>query len=257
MSDCTGRFLWYELMTSDPDAAVDFYGNVVGWGSQAWEGGEQPYTMWMNGEMPVGGLMDLPPDAVAGGAPPHWLPYIGTPDVDATVARAVELGATVLVPGIDIPEVGRIIILADPQGAMFAAYTPAGEMPGLDEAPQPGQFSWHELATSDAEGAFAFYSELFGWERTTAMDMGEGNMYQMYGVPGGRELGGIYNKHPEMPVSAWTLYAKVPDVAAAAEKVAASGGQVLNGPMEVPGGDMIANCIDPQGAVFSVHGSAN
>ena len=102
-------------MTSEPDAAVDFYGTVVGWGNQVWEGGEQPYTMLMNGEAPVGEVMDLPEEAAEAGAPPHWLPYIGTPDVDATATRAVELGATVFVPAMDIPDVGRLVILADPQ----------------------------------------------------------------------------------------------------------------------------------------------
>ena len=259
MSDFRGRFIWHELMTSEPDAAIDFYGKVVGWGSQPWEGGEQPYTMWMNGEAPIGGVMALPEEAAEQGAPPHWLPYIGTSDVDATVARASELGATVIVPAMDLPDVGRIVILADPQGAIFAAYTPANATDEItsDAPPEVGQFSWHELVTPDYEAAFAFYSELFGWEKTNAMDMGEGNMYQMYGVPGGPELGGIYNKPPEMPVASWLLYAKVPDVNAVADTVTGSGGQVLNGPMEVPGGDMVAQCMDPQGATFAVHSSAN
>ncbi len=264
MADYKGRFVWYELMTSAPDAAIDFYGNVVGWGSQPFDGAGQPYTMWTNNDVPIGGVMELPAEAAAAGAPPHWLPYIGTADVDATVARALELGATVLVPAMDIPNVGRIVIVADPQGAVFAAYTPANPSEEMvsDGPPQVGQFSWHELSTTDHEAAFDFYSELFGWEKTTAMDMNEGGdgppaIYQMYKGPSGPELGGMFNKPPEMPVAAWVLYAKVPDVKGSIESVSGSGGQVLNGPMEVPGGDMIAQCMDPQGAAFAVHSSAN
>ncbi len=257
MSDYRGRFVWYELLTSDPEAAVGFYGDVVGWGTQSWEGGEQPYTMLTNGETPIGGVMKLPPEAAAQGAPPHWLPYIGTPDVDATLARATELGATAIVPPMDVPDVGRIVILADPQGAVFAAYTPAGEAPGQDGPAEVGQFSWHELATDDWEAAFDFYSELFGWEKSTAMDMGDGNMYQMYRRPGGHDLGGIFNRPPEMPVSCWMLYARVPDVAKVVDRVSGGGGQVVNGPMEVPGGDLIAHCFDPQGAAFAVHSSSS
>lgn len=81
-------------------------------------------------------------------------------------------------------------------------------------------------------------------------------MYQMFRRPGGPDIGGVYVKMPEMPVCHWMYYAKVPDAAKATETVSASGGQVMNGPMEVPGGDMVAQCMDPQGAAFAVHASA-
>ena len=83
--------------------------------------------------------------------------------------------------------------------------------------------------------------------------MGGGNIYHMYGRPGGPTLGGMYTRSPEMPVSAWLLYATVPDIDAAVEAVKAGGGQLLNGPMEVPGGDRVAQCTDPQGAAFALH----
>ncbi len=255
MSDVRGKFLWYELMTTDPDAAVDFYGSVVGWGTEAWEGGPTPYRMWTAGETPVGGLMELPEEARAQGAPPHWLPYIGTPDVDATISQAEELGGGVIVPAMDLPEVGRMAILGDPQGAVFAIYTPASAPPEVAEGPpQPGCMSWHELGTSDWEAAWDFYHALFGWEKADAMDMGEGNMYQMYSRPGGPPLGGIYTLPPEIPAPPhWLCYAMVDDVNPVAERVKELGGKVLNGPMEVPGGDLIAMCMDPQGAAFAVH----
>jgi predicted enzyme related to lactoylglutathione lyase len=259
MSDVRGQFVWYDLMTTDPGAARDFYQDIIGWGTQAWEGSETPYTMWTVADRPVGGVMELPEEARAGGAPPHWLPYVGTPDVGATLARATELGGTVYVPPTDIPDVGQFAVLADPQGAVFAVFKPAGEHPTPPGPGQNGDFSWHELATTDYEAAFTFYQDLFGWEKTDAMDMGEAGMYQMYGLPGSEHpLGGMFSKPPEMPgPAAWLCYTTVADVTPASERVKELGGQVLNGPMEVPGGDMIAACMDPQGAMFALHSAGN
>ena len=252
--DLHGRFVWHELMTSDPEDAQSFYTTVVGWGTQPFEGLDQPYTMWLNGEMPVGGVMELPEQAKAQGAPPHWLPYIGVGDVDAVTQRAKELGGSVLVPPTDIPNVGRFSVIQDPQGATFAAYASESEPPPAAE-PQVGEFSWHELITTDPEAAFGFYSELFDWERTEAMDMGEMGTYQMYGQ-GGQSYGGIYKKPSEMPAPPhWLSYARVPKAQDAVEKVKKGGGQVLNGPLEVPGGGWVAQCVDAQGAAFAVHES--
>ena len=178
---------------------------------------------------------------------PHWLAYLATPDTDATAARATELGGKVLSEAMDIPTVGRFAILQDPQGAVFAAFTPSGPAPGHDGPAQPGEFSWHELITTDYAAAFDFYSDLFGWQKGEAMDMGPAGIYQMYGrteMP----LGGMFNKTEEMPgPPAWLFYIRVADVHAAAKRVAELGGQVLNGPMEVPGGDWIIQCPGPPG----------
>jgi predicted enzyme related to lactoylglutathione lyase len=249
--DYLGRFVWYDLMTTDPASAESFYKKVVGWGTAPWEGGETPYTMWMNGETAVGGIMQLPEEAA--GAPPHWLAYIATPDVDATCAQATELGGTLIKEPMDIPEVGRFAVLADPQGAVFAAYSPASAPPGNEGPAQVGEFSWHELATTDHEAAFEFYHALFGWDKTDSMDMGDMGTYQMYGREG-MTLGGMFNKPAEMSgPPAWLYYARVDDVHSAAEEVQQHGGTVLNGPMEVPGGDHIVQCLDPQGTAFALH----
>ena len=121
-----GRFVWYELMTSDPTAGQSFYTQLTDWSTQAWDGGPAPYTMWMNGEAPVGGLMLLPDEAKQQGAPPHWLAYIATPDTDATVADVSGRGGRLLHGPVDIPTVGRVAALMDPQGPVFAAHTAAG-----------------------------------------------------------------------------------------------------------------------------------
>jgi len=250
----TGRFCWYELMTTNPDAAPTLYGAIAGWGTTPFEGADPPYTMWTNGETLIGGLMQLPQEAIDGGAPSHWLVHLSTPDVKATTAKAKELGATVLME-MDVPEVGSFAIIADPQGAAFATYQPTGDTPGHDDEPNMGEFSWSELATTDWQAAWSFYSELFGWQETEQMDMGDMGMHQMFGR-GAHPLGGMMNKPPEMPVAAWLFYIGVPDVADAVEKVKESGGQVLSGPMEAPGGDMVARCMGPEGVAFAVHSVA-
>jgi len=246
-----GRFVWYDLVTPDPEAGAKFYTAVTGWGTTTWEGGPHPYTMFTRDDVPLGGITPL--SMMPEGTPPHWLAYVSTPDVDATAARAEELGGRVLSPPDDIPEVGRFAILGDPQGAVFAVYRSSGEAPGHDGPPRVGEFSWHELATTDHGAALAFYSELFAWDTAEAMDMGEAGTYQMYSRKG-LPLGGMFDKPAEMPgPPAWLHYIRVDDVHQGAEKLAGLGGKVINGPMEVPGGDYIAQCVDPQGAMFAVH----
>jgi hypothetical protein len=250
-----GRFCWHELLTTDPEAAPGFYKQIAGWDTAAWNGaGDSPYTMWMNGESSIGGIMKLPPEAVAGGAPAHWLAHVSTPDLDATVAKVKELGGQVLTQ-IEVPEVGRFVVIRDPQGAVLSAYQPTEGAPGHDGPAAVGEFSWSELATQGWQGAWSFYSQVFGWQETGQHDMGDMGIYQMYGR-GADPIGAMFDRPPEMPVNAWLYYIRVADVNAAAEKVKELGGQVLAGPMEVPGGDMIAHCMDPQGAAFAVHASA-
>lgn len=255
-TDPRGHFIWYELLTNEPESAISYYTKLIGWGTQQWEGGETPYTMFTNEDSPLAGVMQLPEEAVASGAPPHWLPYIGSEDVDATADKAKALGGLPLVAPQDIPDVGRFTVLRDPQGAVFAAFTPSGEPPGgRGDAPKIGDFSWHELATTDHEAALDFYRSLFDWEKAEAMDMGEAGIYQMYGRAG-RTLGGMFNKPPQMPGPPyWLCYVRVGDVKDTVEQVGEMGGQVLNGPMEVPGGDLIAQCMDPQGGAFALHSS--
>ncbi|MCP4897433.1 MAG: VOC family protein [bacterium] len=199
--------------------------------------------------------MPIPDDAKAQGAPPNWLAYICVSDVSAIADKAKGLGAKILHEPTDIPDAGCFAVLQDPQGAVFAVYASSSELDA--EAPaQIGEFSWHELATDDHGAAFDFYSELFGWDKSEAMDMGpEAGIYQLY-ARNGNQLGGMFNRPKEMPVSAWLYYVTVDDVHTSVEKVRDLGGTVINGPMEVPGGEFIAQCIDPQGAMFALHSAA-
>jgi predicted enzyme related to lactoylglutathione lyase len=248
-----GRFVWYELLTSDPAAAQAFYTNIVGWGTKPFEGSDMPYTMWVRGESAIGGVMALPDEAKSAGAPPNWLMYVGTEDVDATHRQVLELGGRSYVAPQDIPNVGRFAVVADPQGATFAMYTPRQAANAPETAPGEGQFSWHELVTTDLDAAFRFYNTLFGWTIVSDNDMGPMGIYRVFGR-GGQQVGGMFNKPPEMPAPPhWLLYVRVGDIAATVAAVKAGGGQVLHGPVEVPGGHQIAQCLDPQGAAFALH----
>ncbi|KPJ83974.1 MAG: hypothetical protein AMS18_17045, partial [Gemmatimonas sp. SG8_17] len=150
-----GRFVWYDLMTTDKEAALAFYSKVIGWGTMEWDG-PMLYTLWTHApEAALGGIMDLPEEAKASGAPPHWLAYVSTPDCAATARKAVELGGKILKQPTEIPGTGRFAVLADPQNAVFAIYQSNVGMP--EDAPEVKQFSWHELATTDCDAAFDFY----------------------------------------------------------------------------------------------------
>jgi hypothetical protein len=173
------------------------------------------------------------------------------PDVDAAVRRAAGLGAQTHVAPRDIPGAGRFAVLADPQGATFAVYTP----PPGDSIPGPDAFSWHELATTDYQAAWKFYQAMFGWQHTSSEDMGPLGVYFMFGV-GGVPMGGIFNKPLEVPMPNWLPYILVKNADDTGKAATRAGGRVLNGPMDVPGGDRIVNFLDPQGAVIAAHSRA-
>jgi uncharacterized protein len=252
VSTLLGRPVWYELMTTDPAAAEKFYKNVVGWSSTPFEGSSAPYTVFKrSGDVQVAGLMKTP-DGM--NVPPFWSMYIAVPKLEEAVAHIKRLGGTEMSEVIDIPSIGRLQMLRDPQGAAFYIIQPAPREERAETPAEIGEASWHELTTTDAEAAMRFYSEAFGWQPTEVMDMGEMGKYRMFNRPVGM-IGGMMNKPPQMAdvPPYWMIYFRVPDINAAVERVKANGGQILNGPMEVPGGDWIVNAADPQGAMFSLH----
>jgi predicted enzyme related to lactoylglutathione lyase len=186
--------------------------------------------------------------------PPFWSMYVAVPDLDEAVGHVKRLGGSAVSEVITVPTVGRMQMLKDPQGAMFYLIQPEPRDNPPDRDPAVGEASWLELMTTDAPAAMKFYQELFGWQPSEAMDMGPMGTYQMFNR-GERMIGGMMNKPPELaqvPPN-WAIYFLVPDINAAVDRIKANGGTILNGPMEVPGGDMIVNAKDPQGAAFSLH----
>jgi predicted enzyme related to lactoylglutathione lyase len=247
-----GKFVWYELMTTDSAAAQRFYCDVVGWTATDSGMPDADYTLLSAGPTMVGGLMDIPEEACRNGAQPGWVGYVGVDDVDGYAARVKAAGGTIHKAAEDIPGVGRFCVVADPQGAAFVLFKgTGGEMPASVPPNTPGHVGWHELMAGEREAAFAFYAGMFGWTKGDAIDLGPVGIYQLFatdGVPNG----GMMTKMPEMPRAFWQYYVNVPALDAAVARITAGGGKVVHGPVQVPGGSWILNGIDPQGAHFAL-----
>jgi len=255
MADFHGRFLWHELMTSDPEAAKVFYTAVLGWKTRESSVPDMKYTEFLAGDTPVAGLMEIPDMARKAGAPPSWTGYIGADDVDRTAEQVKQRGGTVHMGPSDIPGVGRFAVVSDPQWARFALFKwsdPA--MHGTSGQFDPGRVGWNELLAADLARAFDFYNALFGWRKGEALDMGEMGTYQLFAA-GEQTLGGMFNKPAVVPTPFWQFYFNAGAIDAAQKRVTGAGGQIAHGPMEVPGGKWILNCIDPQGAMFALLGA--
>jgi uncharacterized protein len=256
MVDPQGRFAWYELLTTDMAAASAFYQDVVGWYAQDASTCDMVYSLLMSAGAPVAGLMELPEEGRRMGATPRWVGYVAVDDVDATADRLRRLGGAVFVPPTD-SNIGRVSIVADPQTATLALV--GGLKPDPREAwsQEPGQVGWHELLATDGSKAFAFYRELFGWQKAQAeTDKVPMESYQLFAA-GGIMMGGIFTKLARVPVPFWLYYFNVSDVALSAERVRAGGGKVAQGPTELPDGSWIVRCIDPQGAMFALQGKSS
>jgi predicted enzyme related to lactoylglutathione lyase len=259
MTPAKGHFVWYVLGTTNTStaAATAFYRTVVGWTARDTEVPGCQYTIVSAGETPVAGIMQLPAPVLAAGARPAWVGYIGVGDVDALTARVAASGGAIHHEPENIPAIGRFAVVADPQGAVFCLFKPLNGMTPPAPGATPGRVGWHELHTTDREGAFAFYADLFGWTKTEAIDMGPMGLYQTFatgGPTGAGMVGGMMTKTDAFPRPAWLYYFNVDDAGAAASRVREAGGQVLMGPHQVPGGSWIVQCQDPQGVMFAVVG---
>jgi uncharacterized protein len=256
-----GDFIWYELITPDPDGAKAFYDGLVGWTIEARPSGELDYRMIGRADGGnAGGVMRLTDDMAAHGARPMWLGYLYVDDVDAIVGSAEGDGGKALMPAFDIPNIGRIALVADPQGAPFYVMKPippAGKPDAVSDvfsADQPGRVSWNELSTSDPVAARHFYGERFGWTTDEFMPMGEHGEYRFidhHGQRLGAIAGTMSGQQPH-----WRYYFRVPSISDAKRIIEEQGGKVATGPMEVPGGDQIIIGFDPQGAEFALVGGA-
>ena len=250
MAGGDGRFVWYELVTSDVDAAQAFYGKVIGWTVEDAGGPGMRYLIGKVGDRRVAGMMNFVPGCPE--APVGWTGYIGVDDVDATAERVREAGGSIHREPGDIPGVGRFAVVADPRGAVFDLFHGDGDAASVLPAGATGGVGWHELRTDDWEAAFAFYQRLFGWVKAYGHDMGPMGIYQTFDVDG-VWTGGMMN-FPEAPPH-WAYYFKVDDIDAAVGRIAEAGGKVLDGPHEVPGGSFVAMATDPQGGHFALTGT--
>jgi predicted enzyme related to lactoylglutathione lyase len=244
------NFVWYELVTSDEDAAQAFYKAVIGWDAQPFKAAEDApdYRVLSMAGKGVGGLMPLP----EGVSHPFWMGYVGVADFDAAVAKATAAGATIH-RTMDIPTVGKIALLSDPQGvgyAMIQGYS--GQKSEAFNQALPGHGNWNELHSPDPVAAFDYYAGQYGWTKGQTMPMGPMGDYQLFQADGA-DIGGMMPVQNGMKPT-WLFYFGVPDIDEAVERIKANGGTVLNGPMEVPGPVFIVQFTDPQGATVAVVG---
>ncbi|HTV31928.1 MAG TPA: VOC family protein [Methylocella sp.] len=188
-----------------------------------------------------------------------WRGYIGVENVDLYAERLKAAGGILYHGPADIPAVGRFAVCADPQGAVFILFKGAGDsVRHLAPVGTPGHVGWHELHATASEQAFAFYEALFGWTKLETIEIGDAGPYRIFSMGDG-QAGGMLIETPQIPAPFWLYYFNVEAIAPALERVRMDGGQVLNGPSPVPGGSLIAQCLDPQGAIFALvepkHGS--
>jgi predicted enzyme related to lactoylglutathione lyase len=255
MIDPNGRFVWYELTTTDANAATRFYSYVVGWNAEVMPMEGFDYTVLKMGDKQVAGLFVLPSEEPGARMPPMWIGYVAVPDVDASAETVKRLGGSVVrAPG-DIPNIGRFAIAGDQAGAGFALFKGIPPEGGFEPAPmdQPGFCAWHELIAGDLDREWAFYEGLFGWTKAQAMEMPGAGLYQMFQADG-RMIGGMMTRPADVPMSLWGFYFMVPDIDAAVERIDGAGGKVIMPPMLVPGDLWAMKGIDPQGAIFSLVG---
>lgn len=248
-----GTPVWYELLSPDPDASKAFYDDVIGWNIGPRPDGEMDYRMIAGpaGDN-VGGVMHLSSQLRENGGRPTWLFYIGVDDVDATVAAITGMGGTIHLPAFDMPGVGRMAMVSDPQGNPFYVMRGAMDEPSHAwDRTALGKCNWHELATSDAVAGNEFYARAFGWTYPDRMTM-PGDMGDYVFVAAAGETIGATMKAGGGQPPGWLFYFRTPDIDAATARVKAGGGAVHSGPMEVPGGEMVIVASDPHGAPFGI-----
>jgi predicted enzyme related to lactoylglutathione lyase len=255
----TGDFIWYELMTPDPAGSKAFYDAVVGWDIEPQPAGAMDYRMIRRSDGGnAGGIMRITDEMASHGARPVWLGYLNVDNVDASVDSIERAGGKALMPAFDIPDIGRIAMVADAQGAPFyimKPIPPAGRENEKSDVFSPSEnqrVGWNELSTTDPAGARRFYGEQFGWDSSDFMDMGEMGEYRFLDHHGTR-IGALCGVMPGGQPK-WRFYFRVPSIEAAKQTAEDSGGTIHMGPHQVPTGDWIVIGSDPNGAEFALVG---
>ncbi len=236
-----GRFVWHDHMSGDPAATSGFYTQLLGWELEIWKPGEMDYPMIKAHDQTHGGF-----GPAQGGAPPHWLGHVAVDDVDEAAGRAEIAGGRIVAPAMDIPEVGRMAVVADPQGAVISLFTSAAEPPRSE-----GVFVWDELMTTDVEAAKGFYGEVVGWT-SRDMDMGDGFVYTLFSSGGTDRAGCMARPDGVEAPPHWLTYMGTDDVDATAAKAESLGATTIRSPFDVPGVGRLAIFADPTGAAFGL-----
>jgi len=221
------RFFRFQLRTTDVPAARAFYSTVLGEGAAD--------------------IVPLPEQVVARGVPAHWLGHVGVEDVEAAVRAFVERGAIQLGPTRQTSDGGRVAILRDPGEAIVAVATTTAK------SPQP-EVAWQHLHATNVQRTVAAYCDLFGWQRTARRDLGKLGVHQEFTWHAGEptvgsvvdvaELAGVH--------SHWLFYFRVAALEPAIAAVRTGGGIII-GPTELPQGDRVAVCEDPQRGAFGLY----
>jgi hypothetical protein len=250
---------WVDHSSGDPAAAVRFYGELFGWESEDVMPGEVPGSYYMarlRGRT-VAGIGSAPAESQAVAA---WTTYVTVDDADEIAGRAGDAGGVVLAGPFDVFDAGRMAVIADPTGAVFAIWQ-AGRTRGAELVNEQGALAWNELSTRDTDAAATFYGAVFGW-RAVPMD-DAAVAYTVWHLAGdestdmGTGIGGMMAMSPEMfPADVpphWLTYFGVGDVPASVERAQELGGSLVAGPFDTAGGT-VAVLTDSTGAVFAVVG---
>lgn len=246
-----GTFCWVELGTTNGEAAKKFYTGLFGWTAEDNPVGPgMVYTMLFLDGKDIGALYQMPPEMTAQGIPPNWLSYVAVASADESGAKAKKLGATLMKEPFDVMTVGRMAVVQDPTGAVFAIWE-GRDHKGASVVNVPGSFCWNELMTTDTAKDGEFYSGLFGWSRDT-QNFGPIE-YTMF-ANGERPAGGMLKITPEMgPIpSNWLVYFAVADCDASTKKATELGSKVMKAPDDISGVGRFSILIDPQGAAFAL-----
>jgi predicted enzyme related to lactoylglutathione lyase len=246
-----GTFCWVELATTDGEAAKKFYTGLFDWSfTDSPIGPDKVYTMLKLDGKNVGALYKLDAERTAQAVPPHWLSYVLVENADEATGKARDLGATILKDPFDVFDVGRMSVVQDPAGAVFAIWQ-AGTHKGAGVYNVPNSFCWNELATKDTARAGDFYASLFAWQKN---EQQMGPMTYTTFLNGERPAGGMYQPPPEMGQIPphWLVYFAVDDTDGKASKAAELGGKVCAPPTDIPGIGRFAIIQDPQGAAFGI-----
>jgi predicted enzyme related to lactoylglutathione lyase len=238
-----GTPCWVDLFAPDTEAAERFYGDVLGW--TATEAAADGYATFQLGGATVAGLGRLSPEMAAAGRPPSWSMYVRVDDVDASLARATELGGAPETPSFDVEGVARLASVRDPQGAVLVLFEPRG-FAGAEVVNEPGAWVFDDLQTPDPAAAAPFYAELFGWEITEIPETA-GAYFSI--AHEDRTIGGLMQAPAAIDQAYWTVYVGTADLEATLDRVIAADGLILVGPTPVPSG-RFGVVLDGQGATL-------